>query len=331
MQHGSTGRKRVLFIGKLTLGAALLAVLLVAGGAWRDVLGQLQQARLVYLGPFLAMTFVLIGISCAKWQLFLSERGVEIGLVRLFGIYLIGRFFNNFLPSMFGGDLVRAYVLGRQIGSQTQSMASVLLERLTGLVALVSLAIGAWLLQPSLRAEPIVTASIAAIGGGCAALLVLLWRPALATWFLHPVSRFSAARKLAPKLEQLHENIVFFRDRPRLVAKAMGYSYAFHFLTAVNVYLACLLLDVPSTLGQLVVVTPIILAISSLPLTPNSLGVWEWAFTVYLATTGAAAEQGLAVALVLRAKTLLTSVVGGLLFLIEGAPAGASEGSADGP
>ena len=329
MATDASPRARVLFFVKLALGIALLAYLLIARGAWRDVLEQLQQARLVYLPPFLAITVVLIGLSCVKWQLFLGERGIRVGMVRLFGLYLIGRFFNNFLPSMFGGDLVRAYVLGRQISSQSQSMASVFLERLTGMVALVSLAVGAWLLHPTLRGEPVVAASIAVIGGGCAALLILLWKPALATWMLRPVRRLFPARRLGPKLKRLHENIVFFKDRPRLVGKAMAYSYAFHLCTAVNVYLACLLLDVPATLGQLVVITPIILVISSLPLTPNSIGVWEWAFSVYLTSMGAQPEQGLAVALVLRAKTLLVSLVGGLLFLIEGAPAGASEAGAE--
>ena len=61
----------------------------------------------------------------------LRERGVGLPFSRLFVLYLIGKFFNNFMPSMVGGDITRILLLGRQIGSQSRSAASVILERFT--------------------------------------------------------------------------------------------------------------------------------------------------------------------------------------------------------
>jgi len=64
-------------------------------------------------------------------------------------------------------------------------------------------------------------------------------------------------------------------------------------------------------------VTPIILVISTLPTTPGSLGVWEWAYSVLLLPIGAQLEHGLAIALLLRGQLLITSLVGGVLHLFE--------------
>ena len=72
------------------------------------------------------------------------------------------------------------------------------------------------------------------------------------------------------------------------------------------------------------------MVLESLPLTPNSLGVWEWAFSVYLIPAGAELEQGLAVALLLRAKTLVLSLAGGVLYLAEDRAAPAAAATPDG-
>ncbi len=312
-----TAHSRLIFVLKLGLGIGLLAWLLFWDDNWRKVLALFGDIRPLYLLPFVAVTFVLVGISCLKWNLFLRERGVIIPFHRLFVLYVIGIFFNNFLPSNFGGDVVRAYYLGRQIASQAQSLASVFLERLTGLVALVTLAVLAYAATPALREGALVTASLAALAAGCAAVVVALWYPSLVKAVLGPLERIGPLRQLVAKLHLFHDHVSYFRDKPALVAKAMAYSFLFHVCSALNVYLAAMVLGVELSPLRLLVVTPIILVIASLPLTPNSLGVWEWAFSVYLIPAGAELEQGLAVALVLRAKTLVTSVAGGLLFLVE--------------
>ena len=107
------------------------------------------------------------------------------------------------------------------------------------------------------------------------------------------------------------------RDRGNisLFTKAILYSLLFHFLTVINTYVACLAVgwESPNFLGLFVVV-PLILLVSILPITPSGVGVQEGAFVFFLKRVGAESSQGLAVALILRAKVLLLAVIGGLLF-----------------
>jgi uncharacterized protein (TIRG00374 family) len=309
--------RRLFFVAKLVLGVSLLAALLYVNDNGRKVLEVFDQARPIYLIPFFALTYPLLGASCMKWGLFLRERGVVVGFHRLFRLYLVGSFFNNFLPSMVGGDLVRAYVLGKQIESHTHSLASVFLERFTGMIALVSLATLSFSFNSEMRQEPVVVVSILAMGGACLMLIWAVWKPEWALWLLRPVEKNRHVARVLPKLMQFHDHVSYFKDKPVLVGKAMLYSFSFHFLAAVNVYVACRVLAVPLDLYDAVVLTPIVLLVASVPLTVNGLGLWEWAFSVYLAQAGLPMDQGLAVALLLRAKNILLSLVGGVLFLIE--------------
>lgn len=324
-------KKNLRFLVRLLIGVGLLGALLLIDNNWRKVISLAQNIQIVYLAPFLGVSVVLVWVSCLKWRLFLTGRQVDLSVMRLMGLYLIGFFFNNFFPSNFGGDVVRSYILGRQIASQERALATVFLERFSGFLAMVSLAAGAIWFSPELRSETLVRWSVLVMGAGTVGVLVIIWRPKIIKWALSPFQGFEIVQTLQGKASQFHEHVAHFRGEPMLVARAMVYSYAFYAFAALGVYFAGLLLDIHCNLLQLFVVTPIVLLIAAIPLTPNSLGVWEWGFSVYLTSAGAAPEQGLAIALVLRAKNIVLSLVGGLLFLLEPDsydPAGASEASA---
>lgn len=310
-------RARLVLAAKTILGIGLLAILLFRG----DNLGRLGEAFARfdprYIPPLLVVAALLIVISSMKWHLFLRFWGIRISLWRLVGLYTIGNFFSNFLPSMVGGDFVRGYVLGRRIESQSRSMASVFLERFTGLIALVLLCLATLAVRRDLLAQPVVAATAAAMAFGCAAAVFLIARPRAARILLSPLRRTSLGVRLFDALERFHREIVSFRGSRRILAAAMLYSFAFHLLAGVNTWLAARAIGVDAGLLDVVALTPLILLVSSVPLTPNSIGIWEWAFRVYLASAGAGPAEGVAVALILRAEHIAGSLVGGALFLAE--------------
>ena len=305
------------FIVKLAMGISLLIILLLWNDNWQEVLRVVRESEIVWIAPFLGISILLMWISCLKWGMFLRVQPTQVSQARLFSLYLIGRFFNNFFPSSVGGDVVRSYMLGRQIDSQGRAMASVFLERLTGFVAMVTLATGAFICSPTLRREPLILISILIMGEGCLAVLLVIWKPALVSWVARPVRHMRLIKRFEEKAARFHGYLLQFKGRMRLITKAMLISYLFYACAAVNVYLGAKLLGVECGFVQLLIITPIIMLIASLPLTPNGIGVWEWCFSVFLVSAGATAQEGLAIALAVRGKEWLISVVGGLLFMLE--------------
>ena len=105
---------------------------------WTDasaILGQLSRARLD-----LAIAGVLLyaagqSISAWRWKILLGPVQLQASYPRLLSFYFTGMFFNLFLPTIVGGDAVKALLLSRETGATARSTMSVFMERDLGLCA----------------------------------------------------------------------------------------------------------------------------------------------------------------------------------------------------
>lgn len=311
----SNERKKIIWLLKSSLGVALLVWLLGRQDNWAKLFDIFGNSHWDYLPAFAFVSFFMIWISCLKWNLFLRERGVFVPLSRLFGLYVIGIFFNNFFPGNLGGDVVKGYILGRQINSQSKSIVSIVLERFTGLIALVGLSIGVLIIRPGLLANPLVAWAVLLMTGACAGLLLIIYYPSVGNLFFSILRRWKIGRKISEKLEKVRGEVLYFKGRPRLFCVAMVYSLLFHISTGVFFFISAQLIGLNLDFYETLALTPIILLVNSIPVTPNNLGVLEWACSIFLTAAGGSPVEGIAVALVIRAKNLVVSLLGWLLFL----------------
>ena len=107
-----------------------------------SVLGSVYSGgRLVYI--FLAVCAGMLSIVFLsyRWKLILSHFGKDFSLHRLYGVYLMGMFFNNFLPTGIGGDIVRIYRVTDYGLDRTRAFSSVVIERLLGIASTLFLSI----------------------------------------------------------------------------------------------------------------------------------------------------------------------------------------------
>lgn len=303
------------WILKAVIGLGLLAALLVWNDNGRKLVQLLLSVRPEFILALIAITVATDGISSGKWGLFLKDRGVRLPLWRLYELYLIGRFYSNFLPSMFGGDLARVYLVGRQIKSYSTSAGSVVMERATGLVGLALLALVGCVINPGILDNPLIAVplilSVIATAMGVAAF----YMPAAFALSVRLVDRIPVVRRIAHKVEALLNEIALYRSNSRLLLLSLVYSFAFHMVAVVNVYVASLAIGFQPAFLDIMVVTPVILLLSMIPVSPNNIGWWEFCFSVLLAGAGATAAEGLAVAVIIRAVTMATSLLGGLFAL----------------
>ena len=243
----------------------------------------------------LLVSVFLIGVSVYKWQIFLESFGERVRFWRLSCLYLLGYFVNLILPSFIGGDVARSHYLGKSV-EPAHSYVSTFLERFTGLLALVVVGVVAAFLRPELGRDLWMALSVAlivSIGG-----VVALCSSKILS--LLPVKR------IRDKLEWIQKLVHIPLAKTGTVAATMGLSLVFQLLTIVNTAVACWAVGFYDfSWFALAVVVPLILLVSAVPITPNGLGVQEGAFTYLMQFAGASPEQGLAVALVLRAKSYL--------------------------
>src|SRR5262249_15626129 len=99
-----------------------------------------QTASIPWLLAALVVYGFTVSVSVWRWHLLLKAQGVDIETNRLAGSYLVALFFNNFLPSNIGGDVIRIRDTSRPAGSMTLATAVVLVDRGLGLMGLVLVA-----------------------------------------------------------------------------------------------------------------------------------------------------------------------------------------------
>src|SRR5947208_3175338 len=166
----------------------LVSVALIGWLAWRTDWQQIRQAGAhLRFGFWLAALGLYLGIQIAsglRWQLLAKPLGYQGSVWQFTRFYFIGMFFNLFLPTSVGGDVVRAWYLGD--GSEASAFLSVLVDRLSGFVVLLALACIAVALCPIHLPGWIVMSVWCSAGTGMAGMV-------LAPVLLRRTTRFAQA------------------------------------------------------------------------------------------------------------------------------------------
>jgi uncharacterized protein (TIRG00374 family) len=291
----------------------LLLYLVVRKVGLSELIRTLRGADPFWIVISFCHTPLIIFTGVIKWKILLKSQKIDIPLWRLYALYLVGNFFNNFLPSNVGGDVVRGFELGNYAQDGVRSMASVFMERFTGFVVLVFMAILSLISQVQLISDIRLTL---AVGFAACALLGVLWlvldpRPLrlITVWVRLPIFQ-----KFVPKLRKFQESLYAYRTHKRALALSILWSLVFMLLAITNVYSSARAFHQDISFMGIVIIVPVILVIAMIPLTINGLGLQEWGYVTLFSWIGLPASVGLSTILLIRAKSLIVAAAGGMLY-----------------
>ncbi len=117
---------------------------------WNDVLDKFSQINFLLL-IIAFLVYLLRLIPCAlRWVVVGKISGYALNFGESFYGYMIGGFFNTFLPTGRGGDAIRAIVIARNHKySLGGIMGTILVERLSGMFVTVFIALSACIIASS--------------------------------------------------------------------------------------------------------------------------------------------------------------------------------------
>jgi uncharacterized protein (TIRG00374 family) len=254
----------------------------------------------VYLGAHL--------LGVVKWRLLVNSAGAGLGARRATRAYYWGLFGNLFLPSIVGGDVVRAGVAFNVVRSRTGLLLGSLVDRVQDVVGLVVLAaLGAMLSPRALDAQSarIFTWFLLLFGS-----LALAGGMAL---FLFPFRRLPF--RLRRKLVLVRRALVAAASRPARLAAAFGLGLALQSaLIVLNWSLGRAIgIDIP--LYVWFFVWPLAKIAALLPVTQGGVGVREAAQAALFAPFGVGAVMAVAVGLVFEAVLFTGGLVSAAISL----------------
>src|SRR5205823_8213051 len=136
-----------------------------------EVANTLRGTDLAWFLPAVVVSIATVPMMALRWQLLLEAKHVSVPLGWLTRTYFVALFAGQFLPAAIGGDAVRVVELGRRTGDAPEAVASVLIDRLVGVVSLVALAVIAYALGGHAAGGAEVVVAEAAFG--LAAVLIM--------------------------------------------------------------------------------------------------------------------------------------------------------------
>lgn len=294
------------FAFKIFFSLALLILLVSHLGS--DVV--LQIFEKANLGLLFIGVLCLIGqtaISSFKWKLLLRQQGTNVSYLSLLQAYLISNFINLFMPSALGGDAYRAAWLRKYTKGIAAALPSIIVDRVTGIVALAAIAsIGLSMMFAPGRTV-IILASLAVITVISYVLIAYTLHNAVTK--VSPNSFFKLAGILSETLGAIRPSRTF------IAVLFLSFVFQFNIILINWIYSNAIGLSVDFL--QLLIIVPAVYLMEMIPISINGVGLREGTFTVLFAHMGLPPEEGLALGLTVSVMRYVAGLVGGMLLLIN--------------
>ncbi len=330
-----TSTSRGLLIAALRVVVSLgLLYLLLSKVPLVKVWEEARTASVSWLAVAVLVFALSVLVSSWRWGLLLAAQGIAVAFRALVSSFLVANFFNNFLPSNIGGDVVRVADTTRAAGSRTLATTVVLIDRGIGLIGLIlTAALGATVTSvtnpamfgasPDQAQSLLVRVVVHLTAPATLWLCFLAANTATGLAFLSPDSvgrllkplRIFHAEWVEERIVRLTAALGRFRESPKsLVGCLFG-------AVAVQALLVLFYAAIASSLGiavsnvQLALIVPVTFVVQMLPISMNGLGVREATFAFYFSRLGIQPESAIALSLIGAALTTLFSLSGGVVYL----------------
>lgn len=307
-------KKKLQGILQVAFSLILLSYLIYRVGP-AQIVASLAEINPVWYALALALFMFNVMLKAIRWFILLRALDDRPSFPYLLYLYFVGYFFNNFIPTGFGGDVVKVISLRQNYGRGTDALSSVVMDRLTGLLgsSLIALTALTWnLLSPSMHiAVPpalLWVAFLISISVPAGFLFLRYTEPFI--WltrvlpFTRPVTGNEKLRRLTATIR---------RYPPRTLLQSLLISLPFTLNLILVQYTVARALNVDVALPLFALFVPIIAIVNLLPISFNGLGTREGVYLLLFVPAGILQNQAVAMSLAYYFLRVSAGLVGGVL------------------
>jgi uncharacterized protein (TIRG00374 family) len=295
---------------------------------WQRNLRHSESIHAGYLLLALVLAVASTLLTFVRWYILVRAVELPFRFLDAFRLGFIGLFFNAFMPGSVGGDVIKAAVLAREQNRRTVAVATVIMDRVIALWALIwfvaLLGASFWLsgLLVGLGAEQCRTIVVLAWSIVAASMLAWTALGLLPAWRAEKFAgRLERLPKVGAAVAELWRAGWMYRCRPRAVFGVLLLSWVGHVGFVFLFYCAVLTLWQPDsgeqipTLAQHFLIVPIGLVIQAAPFFPGGAGIGELGFGLLYEWLGCSEASGVLGSLVQRVVTWTLGLLGYLMYL----------------
>ena len=294
----------------LKIGVTLMGLVVVLRQVQLEtVIRTLAQVQVGWV----LVSFLLVNASLVlrayRWSLLLHGVGATIRMKRLVELYFVGNFFNMFLLSGLGGDVVRILEAARNVPGNIAT-GTVILDRFTGLLMLFVMALFALPFRPDGFPSAIVWFVVVGAAGGVL-FLVLLMQGHFLRWLGHwlPGPLKTEGNTPIARLLDAVEGCGW-----RAVVGALIISLIFNLVLALWWKTSSLALGLSVPYAYFILVTPVLSVLLMIP-SVSGLGPPEMMAPILFAAAGLNVETAVSLSFLVFLTVRFSGLLGAPIYL----------------
>jgi hypothetical protein len=265
----------------------------------------------------LATYTLAVFLSTVRWAQVLEALDLRSDLPPLVSHTLAGMFVSNFLPSTVGGDVLRVTRLSAANGQRHTSVASVVVERLTGFFVLPFITLVALFGNPTLlhlgQASRLSLTLALATLAALVVILVLVASPGVGERF--------AGRSWLGFVSAVHLGLARMRRDPGAALGVLVSALAYQLTMVAAAWMAGHAMGIQVGWSAMMAFIPIVAIAQVLPISVSGLGLREGALVILLVPLGVSSGQAVAFGLLLYGMNMVVSLLGAPAFAVGTRPA----------
>ena len=279
-----------------------------------DVHRHWNSQALPWIGLILFCTIFSMVIQANRWRGLLLDDGKKIRFHTFYAYIALGYFFNNLLPSGFGGDAVKTIAFGKRFGNMANSVAAVAISRVMGLIAMF---ICFFATLPFVIARYHIPAIYT--GTVCTVALISIFA-IVAGLFSDKIKLPSKLSSKIPFLQKLQNAFSIYRDHKKAFFLSGIDSIWLQVSSFVIHYAYFQAVGVPVDVATITIFMTITITISMLPISINGIGIREGVnISLFTGLLGIPSDKVLAAALLGYIPMIFQAAQGALaLALMKG-------------
>jgi glycosyltransferase 2 family protein len=281
------------------VSALLLGAVLVYANVG-DIAEALRTGHWGWFVAALAVATVAAVVGAVRWRLLLHYADIDVTrrrAVRAFGTSLV---LNGVLPTSMGGDVARAWIVGRESGRLVRAAAATLTDKAT---AVLCLFVVAWI-AVAVDAESVPRSVVSALFWVTVGLAAALVVAVLVAAGVRPVVRHLPER-LAAMIRETWATLRIWGGSARLIGGVAALGVLYQILAVAGLVLVAKTVSVELSFALAAASGAIVIVATLLPISIGGLGVREGGFVLLLGKAGISGADATVVSLLSAALIVL--------------------------
>jgi len=302
------------FFLRVLISLVLIVILLyIMRNRYGQILHSLSGTDIYLLALALLVFISTITVSSIRLKLIAEAQGViAITFLESLSLTFIGYFFNNFLPTAIGGDVVKAYYLSKKSVDKISSYTSVFVDRAIGLFTMIIMAVIALVFVQNQIIDKMLRLMIYVVALIFLAAVLFVTNKNIARKFS---SVLSLVKPIKEKLKSAYNAIHAYKDQKMAIFQAVIMSIISQLLYFLTIGIVAYSIGSRIPAMELLLRVPIVCAVSVLP-SINGLGLREGSIVLLFGTV-IGKEHAFAVSILLLLLLLVISLMGGVVYALS--------------